>query len=172
MSGNLAPNADERSTLPTNPAAVQSCQDGTNKSAAQDAINQTAAQPANDSGLAVNDDPFQTNASLPGFGREKKNKTARRAVAPVASSVERLSADNEQEELEGTAEPAYDAPNYQTISKACRQEFALCDDALYGLAGRIVKKLDPETESHPAAILIEILIGFGSIIGPHCTLCC
>jgi len=37
--------------------------------------------------------------------------------------------------------------------------------ALHGLAGRIVWKLEPETEAHPAAMLIEILMNFGSIIG-------
>jgi len=39
------------------------------------------------------------------------------------------------------------------------------DEALYGLAGDIVKKLLPETESHPAALLIHLLIRFGNIIG-------
>ncbi len=37
--------------------------------------------------------------------------------------------------------------------------------ALYGLAGEIVKKLKPETEAHPAALLAEILMSFGNIIG-------
>src|SRR5439155_24261 len=32
-------------------------------------------------------------------------------------------------------------------------------------AGRIVKKLAPETESHPAALLLDVLLTFGNIIG-------
>lgn len=39
------------------------------------------------------------------------------------------------------------------------------EQCLYGLAGEIVKRLMPETESHPAAILLHILTRFGSIIG-------
>jgi hypothetical protein len=39
------------------------------------------------------------------------------------------------------------------------------DEALYGIGGTIVKKLMPETETHPAAILFHILARFGNIIG-------
>jgi hypothetical protein len=39
------------------------------------------------------------------------------------------------------------------------------DEALYGLAGRIVKKILPETETHPAALLMHILVRYGNIIG-------
>lgn len=37
--------------------------------------------------------------------------------------------------------------------------------ALYGLAGRIVNKLLPQTESHSAALLIETLVRYGNLIG-------
>lgn len=37
--------------------------------------------------------------------------------------------------------------------------------ALYGLAGRIVKKLMPQTETHPASILFHTLARFGNMIG-------
>lgn len=39
------------------------------------------------------------------------------------------------------------------------------DEALYGLAGRIVKKILPETETHPAALLMHILVRYGNIVG-------
>jgi hypothetical protein len=39
------------------------------------------------------------------------------------------------------------------------------EEALYGLAGRIVKKLLPETETHPAALLMHILVRYGNIVG-------
>ena len=38
-------------------------------------------------------------------------------------------------------------------------------EALHGLAGKIVNKLMPETESHPAAILLHTLTRFGNLIG-------
>ncbi|MCX6972269.1 MAG: DUF3987 domain-containing protein [Verrucomicrobia bacterium] len=45
----------------------------------------------------------------------------------------------------------------------------LADVALFGVAGSIVKKIEPHTETHPAAVLLQLLIGFGNMIGrgPH-----
>jgi hypothetical protein len=37
--------------------------------------------------------------------------------------------------------------------------------AFYGLAGSLVKTIDPHTEADPIAILFQVLVGFGSIIG-------
>jgi hypothetical protein len=58
----------------------------------------------------------------------------------------------------------------QTISAApavaeCGSRPTLPGKALFGLAGGIVKKMMPETESHPAALLVEILAQFGNVIG-------
>lgn len=41
--------------------------------------------------------------------------------------------------------------------------------ALHGLPGRIVKAVSPHTEADPAAILVQLLAGFGACIGssPH-----
>lgn len=39
------------------------------------------------------------------------------------------------------------------------------EEALHGLAGRIVKKLMVETEAHPAALLIHTMLRFGNLIG-------
>lgn len=44
------------------------------------------------------------------------------------------------------------------------------DDAAYcGLAGEIVKAIEPGTESDPAAILLQVLVAFGALVGrgPH-----
>ncbi|HTV59362.1 MAG TPA: bifunctional DNA primase/polymerase [Verrucomicrobiae bacterium] len=41
----------------------------------------------------------------------------------------------------------------------------LSDDALYGLAGDIVKMIEPQTESHPAGLLAQILLYFGNVLG-------
>ena len=41
----------------------------------------------------------------------------------------------------------------------------LSDDALFGVAGDIVRKIEPHTETHPAALLVQLLIGAGNIIG-------
>ena len=46
----------------------------------------------------------------------------------------------------------------------------LSDRALYGVLGDIVKKVDPFTEAHPAALLLQLLAGTGTIIGRGCKL--
>ena len=37
--------------------------------------------------------------------------------------------------------------------------------AYYGVAGEIVKRIQPETEAHPAAMLTDFVTGFGNLIG-------
>lgn len=45
----------------------------------------------------------------------------------------------------------------------------LSDAALYGVAGDIVRKIAPESEAHPAALLMQLLVATGNLIGrgPH-----
>jgi hypothetical protein len=40
------------------------------------------------------------------------------------------------------------------------------DAALYGLAGRIVRAIEPQSEADPTAILLHLLVGVGNLIGP------
>ena len=42
---------------------------------------------------------------------------------------------------------------------------ALSPIALYGAVGDVVKKLEPHTEAHPAALLIQYLIALGNVLG-------
>ena len=39
------------------------------------------------------------------------------------------------------------------------------EEMFHGLAGNIVKKLAPQTEAHPVALLVELLVNFGNVIG-------
>ena len=41
----------------------------------------------------------------------------------------------------------------------------LDEAAYYGLAGRIVRAIEPHSEADPAAILIQLLVAFGNVIG-------
>ena len=43
----------------------------------------------------------------------------------------------------------------------------LAEEAFHGLAGEIVKRIAPETESDPAALLFQFLTAFGNAVGPH-----
>jgi hypothetical protein len=42
--------------------------------------------------------------------------------------------------------------------------------ALYGLAGEVVRAIEPHTEADPAALLVQLLVMFGNAVGrgPHC----
>ena len=42
---------------------------------------------------------------------------------------------------------------------------ALKDDALWGLAGDIVRTIAPHTEADPSALLIQLLVSFGNVVG-------
>jgi len=43
------------------------------------------------------------------------------------------------------------------------------DSAMHGLAGEIVRAIDPHTEADPVALLSQLLVGFGNVVGrgPH-----
>ena len=41
----------------------------------------------------------------------------------------------------------------------------LADEALYGLPGEIVRTILPHSEAHPAALLVNALVGFGNAVG-------
>jgi hypothetical protein len=45
----------------------------------------------------------------------------------------------------------------------------LADQAFHGIAGEIVRKIEPHTEADPAALLFQFLAGFGNLVGrgPH-----
>ncbi len=48
-----------------------------------------------------------------------------------------------------------------------KDSFTLADDAFYGLPGEVVRLIEPQTESDPAAILVQFLVACGSTIGPN-----
>ena len=52
-------------------------------------------------------------------------------------------------------EPAWEAPAWP----------ALPGGALFGLAGKIVRAIEPTSEADPAALLVQTLVAFGSVIG-------
>lgn len=41
----------------------------------------------------------------------------------------------------------------------------LSEKALFGIAGEIIKKIEPHTETHPASLLVQMLVGFGNLVG-------
>ena len=43
----------------------------------------------------------------------------------------------------------------------------LGDAAYYGLCGDLVRRLEPHTESDPAALLLQVIVAFGNVMGRH-----
>ena len=41
----------------------------------------------------------------------------------------------------------------------------LSPKALYGVIGQIVQKIEPHTETHPASLLVQLMVGFGNMVG-------
>jgi hypothetical protein len=41
------------------------------------------------------------------------------------------------------------------------------EEAYYGLAGDVVKMIEPASEADPVALLVQVLIGFGNVVGRH-----
>jgi hypothetical protein len=55
------------------------------------------------------------------------------------------------------------------LSALPREELwpVLAPEAMHGLAGRIVKAIDPYTEADPVGVLANLLTGLGNLIGPN-----
>lgn len=114
------------------------------------------------------DELFHTD-SLPA---EEKTKTVLKARAnavdkyvPEANIAEPDGADDAADS--NLVLPAdYEQILAQPSIVADQQELPVVyDEMFHGLAGRVVKRLAPETEAHPVSLLIEVLANFGSVIG-------
>src|SRR5262249_57701617 len=42
---------------------------------------------------------------------------------------------------------------------------ALAEEAFHGLAGNFVRLVEPASEADPAALLFQLLVGFGNLVG-------
>src|ERR1700674_5685756 len=50
-------------------------------------------------------------------------------------------------------------------AKMPQPEVSIGDGAFYGILGRIIRKLQPQTESHPMGNLLELMTSVGSMMG-------
>lgn len=78
---------------------------------------------------------------------------------------------NKSEEISQThreprQDPAHPPPQCQAMDSDPRKGPPELDErALYGLAGQLIRAIAPRTEAHPAAMLINLLLGIGNIVG-------
>ncbi len=70
---------------------------------------------------------------------------------------------------EAQSEQTYQGTTEHTSESVTAQWPELVDEALYGLAGEIVRTIDPYTEADRVAVLLNMLAGFGNCINtaPH-----
>jgi len=64
---------------------------------------------------------------------------------------------------DGAGDNSTVAPHAQP---ATQSKPVLSAEALHGLAGEIVRAIEPFTESDPVAVLSNILVAFGNVAGP------
>ena len=78
--------------------------------------------------------------------------------------------DELQRQIEGMCQ-RYAKPNSHNSLNSQHKEWVkpIKEEAYYGVAGDIVRIIDPHTEADPVAILIQLLTSFGNVIGnkPH-----
>ena len=88
---------------------------------------------------------------------------ARRGVEPVGRAIAGATAPPKVEH-----QP--DAANAATLQEVERMHPEIDPAAFYGLAGDIVRAIEKDTESDPVAILAQVLVAFGALVGrgPHC----
>jgi hypothetical protein len=111
--------------------------------------------------------PPKTTVSTPATGEytvemeeEERRQAERRYTESILFSNEPIPETDEEAQIQLAM---------QTRIKVCTPEdgapFFDKDAILYGIAGHIIRKMDAETESHPAGNLLEFLVGFGNLIG-------
>ena len=88
------------------------------------------------------------------------------AVYAAFQLVEKLGAEKAQNFLtQGIATAEAEEETFLTDTLKAPAGPPIPEKAFYGLAGRIINKLRPQTESHPMGNLLEFLACFGNIIG-------
>ena len=97
--------------------------------------------------------------ALPDFGADRKPEQTDFNDLARARGAEAVKA--QIEAAQSIAPP--------TIRKADGWPAPLEDAAYCGLAGEIVRAIEPQTESDPAAIMLQVLVAFGALVGrgPH-----
>ena len=83
-------------------------------------------------------------------------------IGPDHASGQKLRADGYGTVTDSSAPD----PHPSTRSPAANWPAPLAEEAYYGLAGWIVRAIEPHTEADPAAILLQLLAAFGSAVGP------
>ena len=66
-----------------------------------------------------------------------------------------------------TASPKQTIPKVRPLERFDAPDPVFPEGALYGVAGDIIRKLEPYSEADPAALYFQLLTCIGSIFGNH-----
>lgn len=106
--------------------------------------------------------------AVPGEPGDFNDLHARRGLEAVRKAVEAAKAPDIPK-----AQPAPENRSGAVLAAPCSRSedwpAPLAPEAFSGLAGDIVRAIEPQTESDPAAILLQTLVAFGALVGrgPH-----
>jgi hypothetical protein len=112
---------------------------------------------------AADDEQYEKRGKAVGETRRKLDKDAHTTGRPRLAELIGTDAVNKLCEWLGINDVPDPASDFS--DPGCPRP-VLGDAALYGLAGDIVRAIEPETEADPAALLVQTLVAFGSCIGP------
>jgi hypothetical protein len=103
---------------------------------------------------------------------ERLRHAAERARASRNGEQSGQAADEYPPEMRGDAwegdHLAGDLPETGPPTKVEDWPDLLAPEAFYGLAGELVRAIEPESEADPGALLIQALVAFGNVIGRTC----
>jgi hypothetical protein len=119
-------------------------------------------------------EPDRVGGLIGGNGDERTNSSAQREAGLVSSFVDSGDTNNTNKP---TPYPIQHEPDPSVGIQAIEDDDdddahgwpSLSVEAYHGLAGDIVRAIEPETEADPAAVLISLLTAFGTAVGksPH-----
>src|SRR5688572_1296403 len=87
------------------------------------------------------------------FGSNYEAKTMNEAIKRELEKLKKREEDQARDQMSETSLDEINL-NYPKLS----------DLAVHGLSGEIVRIIEPHTEADPAALLVQLLAGFGSLI--------
>jgi hypothetical protein len=101
------------------------------------------------------------------FSRPRQTQPPGKRIHSLFSRSKTKSASGERTNQKGSAGKTSSPVEEGFAVDRPQWPLPLKEAAYYGLAGEIVRAIEPDTESDPAALLLQTLLAFGSVIGHH-----
>ena len=102
--------------------------------------------------------------AIPDFGADRPE-----GAKDFNDLASRCGAEAVKRAIEGASAPSAATPLPEAQTPVSGWPADLDEAAYHGLAGEIVQAIEPDTESDPAAIMLQVLVAFGALVGkgPH-----